>query len=174
MVDYVLCKPNMFRKLSNFKVHNISEWSDHCKLSFAFDANVVMQAPENRRDGEMHKFIWDQANVVQLTLGGPGDHNTQFIPGGSCQLDTALGRSTPGPWSACRLVFYFTDHLGAARQQSSSPLALLGGEIMTNTVIRCKYKDHRFYWRLDIKVSTPARRYLESRNKPNKASNWRI
>ena len=35
VVDYVLCKSNIFKLLNDFAVNEICEWSGHCKLSFS-------------------------------------------------------------------------------------------------------------------------------------------
>ncbi len=38
VIDYVLCKVDMFKQFCEFKVHDLCEWSDHCKLSLSIKA----------------------------------------------------------------------------------------------------------------------------------------
>ena len=38
MIDYALCTIEMFQYISEFKVHDLNEWSDHCLLSLSIDS----------------------------------------------------------------------------------------------------------------------------------------
>ena len=57
VIDYVLCKPDMFKWFCEFKIHDVCEWSDHCKLSLAVKTKCVPKA--NCKPGVIHKFRWD-------------------------------------------------------------------------------------------------------------------
>lgn len=57
VIDYVLCKSEMFKQICEFKVHDVSEWSDHCKLSFSVKAKRV--AKNKHTSGVIHKLKWD-------------------------------------------------------------------------------------------------------------------
>ena len=57
VIDYALCTIEMFKYISEFKVQDLNEWSDHCLLSLSIDTDCMTSTTTN--SSFIHKLKWN-------------------------------------------------------------------------------------------------------------------
>ena len=57
--DYMVCNKNTLKYISNFKVHDINIWSDHCIISCEMNCNVINEQPLQNNKPPSLKSKWN-------------------------------------------------------------------------------------------------------------------
>lgn len=65
VVDYVICNSNLYSLFNNMVVKQLSEFSDHCPISFTLQLNYNSMC-NNVQDVVYDKIVWENCNVDSL------------------------------------------------------------------------------------------------------------
>ena len=66
VVDYLITDMNMLCMVNNMKIHDLSEFSDHCSISFDISLNNLIDICQN--DVTYDKIEWEDFNIEELNV----------------------------------------------------------------------------------------------------------